>query len=156
MTIGRKRRRAASMAESSIDFALLALLRRELDDQDGVLGRQADQGDEADLEVDVVRHAAQPDRDERADEGERHREQHRDRQRPALVLRGEDQEHEDHAEEQHLGRGAAGLLLLEGRAGPGDAELGRQLALGDLLDRGDAPRPSFGPCAGAPSSLIDG
>ena len=39
--------------------ALLLGLAGELDDQDGVLGGQADQHDEADLRQDVVVHAAQ-------------------------------------------------------------------------------------------------
>jgi len=36
----------------------------------------------------------------RADDGEGNRHHHGDRQRPALVLRGEDQEHEDQPEHE--------------------------------------------------------
>ncbi len=47
--------------------ALLAVqLDGELDDQDGVLGRQPDQGQQPDLEVDVVVDAAQRDGDQGA------------------------------------------------------------------------------------------
>jgi hypothetical protein len=64
--IGRKRSRAASSAASSA-LALLVLHLRELDDQDGVLGREADQHDEADLHVDVVVEPEQPDAEEGAE-----------------------------------------------------------------------------------------
>ena len=42
------------------------LLRGELDDQDGVLGREPDQQHEPDLGVDVARHTADPQRQQRA------------------------------------------------------------------------------------------
>ena len=61
MTIGRKRSRAACSAASIGAHALEQALLRELDDQDRVLRREADQHHQADLEVDVVLHAAQPD-----------------------------------------------------------------------------------------------
>ena len=50
------RRRAASVAARTGCARLLELL-RELDDQNGVLRRQADEHDEADLREDVVVHA---------------------------------------------------------------------------------------------------
>ena len=53
-------------------LALLAQLLGELDDQDRVLGGEADQHHQADLAEDVVRQAAQPLRRERAEDGERH------------------------------------------------------------------------------------
>ena len=34
--------------------ALLFIVHREFDDQNGILGRQADDGEHADLEIDVV------------------------------------------------------------------------------------------------------
>ena len=57
--IGRRRSRAASMAASKAGLARLLRIHRELHDQDGVLGRQADGGQQADLEIDVVEQAAQ-------------------------------------------------------------------------------------------------
>ena len=45
---------------------------------------------------------------QRAEDRERHRHHDADRQRPALVLRGEDQEHEDQAEHEGDRRGRAG------------------------------------------------
>ena len=52
---GRKRSRAPSVAASQQRHALLALLLGELDDQDAVLGGQADQHDHADLAVKIER-----------------------------------------------------------------------------------------------------
>ena len=64
MTIGRSRSRAASTAASKNDLPSLRLqLHRELDDQDRVLRGQADQRQQADLEVEVVGDAAQRDGD---------------------------------------------------------------------------------------------
>ena len=59
ITIGRKRSRAALSAASIGALALEEALLRELDDQDRVLRREADQHHQADLEVDVVLQAAQ-------------------------------------------------------------------------------------------------
>ena len=53
--IGRSRSRAASTTASRSVRAGLLLLDRELDDQDRVLRREADDRDQADLEIDVVR-----------------------------------------------------------------------------------------------------
>ena len=44
---------------------------RELDDQDGVLRRETDQHDEADLRIDIVFHPARPERGERAEDRDR-------------------------------------------------------------------------------------
>ena len=52
--IGRKRARAASTADFDDRLAVGAQLARHLDDQDGVLGRQRDQQDQADLDIEVV------------------------------------------------------------------------------------------------------
>ena len=51
--IGRRRRRLASIAACT-GCALPFKLARELDDQNGVLRRQTDQNDQADLREDVV------------------------------------------------------------------------------------------------------
>ena len=52
--IGRRRSFAPSSAASMRPSALLVFHLGELDDEDGVLGRETDQHDEADLRVDVV------------------------------------------------------------------------------------------------------
>ena len=54
MRMGRRRRRLASIAACARRAPGKLQLARELDDQDGVLGRQADQHDQADLREDVV------------------------------------------------------------------------------------------------------
>ena len=59
MMIGRKRRCAACQRRLDHALALRLQVLGELDDQDRVLGRQADDGDQADLEVHVVGIAAQ-------------------------------------------------------------------------------------------------
>ena len=93
-------------------------MRRELDDQDRVLRGEPDQHHEADLEVDVVGHAAHEDEHQRAEQPERNREQYRDRQRPPLVIRREDEEHHDDGERERERRRRADALLLERLAGP--------------------------------------
>ena len=86
---------------------LLAPPLGELDDQDRVLGGQADEHDEADLRIDVDLQAAQPQRRQRAEQRQRHREQDHERHRPALVLRRQDEEDEDDA------RGAKTTVAIE-------------------------------------------
>ena len=94
MMIGRSRSLTASIVASSVRLAVRLLLDRELDDQDRVLRRQADDRDQPDVEVDVGREPAQHREQHRAEHAERHDQQHRDRHRPALVERGEQQEHD--------------------------------------------------------------
>ena len=57
--MGRSRSRAASSAASQRLQASLLMLHRELHDQDRVLGGQADGGEQADLEINVVEQPAQ-------------------------------------------------------------------------------------------------
>ena len=59
---------AASIAASRADMPCAHALDRELADQDRVLRRQADQRDEADLEVHVVLEAAHPGEQQRAED----------------------------------------------------------------------------------------
>ena len=94
--IGRKRKRAGLDRRLDQRLALRAQILGEFDDQDGVLGREADDGDQADGEIDVVRQAAQRRREHRAADAERHRQQHRERNGPAFIERGEQQEHHQH------------------------------------------------------------
>ena len=91
--IGRRRSSQASIAASMMLLPLLADLFRKLHDQDGVLGRQADQHDQSDLHVHVVRQAARRDERKRAQHGRRHGQQDDERQREALILRGQRQVH---------------------------------------------------------------
>ena len=132
--IGRNRSRAASSAAAEVDMPCAVLEHRELDDQDRVLGGEPEQRHQADLEVDVVGEAAQPDGRHRAEGAEGQGDQHRQRQRPALVLRRQDQEHHHRREADREAGGAARALLLERRAAPVVAEVGGQHFPGDRLD----------------------
>ena len=64
--IGRSRSRAPSRAASTSGSPLLEGVLRELHDEDRVLGRQADQHDEADLPVDVEGEPSAAEAEERA------------------------------------------------------------------------------------------
>src|SRR6185312_13027737 len=68
----------------------------ELDDQDRVLARQADQDDEADSREDVDVHPGDLYPRDRTEEAHRDDEDHSERERPALILRSQDQEDENH------------------------------------------------------------
>ena len=70
-------------------------LARELDDQDRVLGSQADENDEADLRQDVDRHAPREQAGDRGEQAHRHDQDDRQRQLPAFVLRDQHEEDEE-------------------------------------------------------------
>ncbi|CRQ53393.1 hypothetical protein PAERUG_P45_London_17_VIM_2_12_12_00116 [Pseudomonas aeruginosa] len=99
-----------------------------LDDEDGVLRREADDGDQADLEVDVVGQTAQAHPEQCAEYAQRHHQDHRQRDRPAFVEGGQGEEHDQHREGEQRRRLGAGQAFFEGLAGPlvGDA-LGQSL-----------------------------
>ena len=154
--IGRKRSRAASMRGGRRRQSFVVLDHRELDDQDRVLRGQAKQRHQADLEIDVVGDSAQPDRGERAEGAEGQRQQHRQRERQLLVLRGKDEEHHDDGEPQREGRGAAGFLLLVRRAAPVVAEIGRQRFAWRSARCARSPGPSSHPAHPMPRILTAG
>ena len=105
----------------------------ELDDQDRVLARQADQHHQADLAEHVVGEPAQRLRRERPEDRERHHQHHREGQAPALVERGQTQEHDDQREREDHRRLPARLELLVDDARPLVAHALRQHAVRDLL-----------------------
>ena len=133
--IGRKRRRADSSAASSADLAGIVLGLGELDDEDRVLGGEANEHDQADLHVDVVVVAHEPDAEEGAERDQRRAEQHGPRQAPALVHRGQQQEHEHDGEDERRHRRRRGLLLVRQR-GVGEAHLLRHRLREHGLQRG--------------------
>ena len=106
--------------------AVRAQLVRELHDQDRVLRRETDDRDQSDLEIDVVRLAADPDAEQRAEHAERHAEQHGERHRPTLVLRGEHEEDEHETQREHERRVAARRALLVRLPGVRNAEARRR------------------------------
>ena len=99
---------------------LLGLL-GELDHQDRVLRREAHRRQQADLEIDVVLQPAQRHREDRADQAERDDQQHRDRDRPALVERGEAQEHDEQRERVEQAAPGPTTAAPDRTARPGDA-----------------------------------
>ena len=79
----------------------------------------------------------------RAADAERHRQQHRERNGPALVERGEQQEHHQHRQAEQERRLRARQFFLQRLPGPFVAEAARQLAreplhLGDGVAGGEA------------------
>ena len=120
--IGRSRvlRRLHRRIEA-VGAAFLRLL-GEFDDQDCVLRGKADQDHEADLGQDVVVHAAQQNAADRRKQAHRHDQDHRERKQHALVLRGEQQEHEHDGQTESHDGGIAGDLLLQRNLGPFVAE----------------------------------
>src|SRR5256714_620665 len=115
--------------------AALLLLLGELDDQDGVLGREADQDDEADLRDEVVVHATEPRAEERERQTHRRDQDDGQRQRPALILGGMDEKDEEHAKRKDEDRGVAGELRLIGEVRPFDLHPGREHPGGETLHR---------------------
>jgi hypothetical protein len=113
----------------------------ELDHQDGVLRGHRDQHQHADLEVDVDVQIAHPDRDQCAEHGERHGGDHGKGQGPALVLRSEDQENHEHAQQEGDRAGRAAGEFLEGRADPAQRVIAPAERLVDHLLHGiSSPR----------------
>src|SRR5690348_87325 len=72
---------------------LILQLLCELDDQDGVLCRETDEHDEADLDEDVVVELCDHDARESREDAHWNDEQNRGREGPAFVLSGEHQEY---------------------------------------------------------------
>ena len=99
--------------------ALLEELLGELDDEDRVFGGEADEHDEADLDVDVVDQAAEVDERERAEDRHGNGKQDDERQREGLVLGREREIDDEQAEAEDDDGLAGGLDLFESEAGPG-------------------------------------
>ncbi len=99
--------------------ALLEELLGELDDEDRVFGRETDEHDEADLNVDVVDEAAEVDEGERAEDRHGNGEQDDERQREGLVLGRESEIDDEQAEAEDDDGFAGGLNFFKSEAGPG-------------------------------------
>ena len=69
---------------------MLALLLREFDNQNSVLGGKADENNHADLRVEIQRQPGSQDREECAEYANRDREQNRRRDDPAFVKRDQE------------------------------------------------------------------
>ena len=92
--------------------ALVAQLIGEFDDQDAVLGDQAHQRDEPDLAVDRQRAATQPQRQQRAGHGQRHRQHDDEGIAPAFELRRQHQVDEGQRHGEHQVNAARGIAEL--------------------------------------------
>ena len=113
--------------------ARFPLLGGELDDQDRVLARKADEQHDADLGIDVVVEVPHQECDNRSQHRQRHDQNHRGRAGPALVLGGQHQEYEnDGQREDDHGLGAHFLFLIR-HAGPRVTHGCGQLGIGHLL-----------------------
>ena len=141
-------------------LALLAQHLRELDDQDRVLRRQADQHDQADLREDVVDVALRvlP----RRPTGRSTRRRRRTGV-PSSTLNGSPQlsycaastrNTQQDGEREHDQRVRRALLLVR-HVGPVEAHVRRQRLLRDLLERRRAPARSCSPRAGTPVSSAE-
>ena len=143
----RKRSLAASMAAVDDVLSLPPLLHGEFDDQDGVLGRERDEHHDADLGVDVVVEARDLERRHRAKQADRHREQGRHRNGPALVEPHEKEVCEEHGQRQDEAGLPRCCLFLQRRARPlvgialGKSRLGDLLHGGNGVARGKARTP---------------
>ncbi len=85
----------------------------KLHDEDGVLGRQTDDGDHAHLEEDVVGHAPKHHRRHGAEQAQGDYQHHRERDGPALVERGQHQEDHQRRQQHQQGGLCRRLALLQ-------------------------------------------
>src|SRR5215470_17925211 len=113
--------------------AVILFLTRELDDEDGVFGGQADENDEADLRQYIDGHAAREQPRDGGEQAHRHDQHDRQRQLPAFVLRDKNEEHEEGggAEDEESRR--AELLLLESELRPLETDTLRKHLASKLL-----------------------
>src|SRR6516165_8564781 len=111
----------------------LVALARELDNQDRVFGGQTDENDEADLGEDVDRQAAREQTGDRREEAHRHDQDDRQREFPALVLRYQNQKHEESGCPENEDGRSATLLLLECKVGPFETDTSRENLMSKLL-----------------------
>ncbi|MDT4848261.1 hypothetical protein FQZ97_823480 [compost metagenome] len=113
--------------------ALAQELVGELDDEDAVLGDQADEGDHPHLGVDIQGAAEEGQCEQRAGHGQRHAEEDDQRVDEALELRGQHQvdEHQGQGEDQR--HAAAGVLEVPRGAGVVELGIRREHRTGRLL-----------------------
>src|SRR5450830_1127889 len=93
----------------------------KLNDQNRILRRQANYGQQANLEVDVVRQAEQRGANHGADHAQRYHQQHREWNRPAFIQSSQAQEHDQQGQRIQLRRLRTGFALFQRHAGPAEA-----------------------------------
>src|SRR2546430_9000205 len=112
--------------------SLLLQMLGELDDQYGVLTRQAHQHQKTYLREDVVVPVVELQSRDRGQQAHRHDQDDREREREALVLRREHQEDEQHAERKYQESRIARDELLVGEIRPLVRHAARQRLIEDL------------------------
>ena len=105
--------------------------------QNRVFRRQADQGDQPDLEIQIVGQAARPCRQQSAGNRKRNGQQNDKRQRPFFILRRQNQENHNQTENKRLCTGSAGQLFLISRTNPGQRVIRAQNVVRDTLHFGN-------------------
>jgi len=115
-------------------FAFVLLGLGELDDEDGVLARETDEHDEADLGEDVVVTSLDEDAEHGAEQAHGNDEDDGQRKGEAFVLGSEDEEGEQDAQGKHIDGGVAGDALLVGQFSPFEIHAGRHDLAENLLD----------------------
>src|SRR5262249_51378643 len=113
--------------------ALLLELAREFHDQNRVLAREPDQDEQTDLGEDVVVALGEPHPADREQQAQRDDQDHRQRQREALVLGGQHQEYQQDAQREDEDRRVAREDLLVGELGPLVGNAARQHFPRDFL-----------------------
>jgi hypothetical protein len=115
-------------------LACVALFDREFHHQDGVLGFEADDDEQTDVEVEVIGVPEHEQAEEGAEDAERHTDHDRDRRGPAFVLCGEDEERHHQAKPEHDATLSGRQLFLVGLAAEPEADAHRAvLVLDELL-----------------------
>ncbi len=84
----------------------------EFDDEDGVFGHEAYKHYQSDLEIDVVFQSADPDSQIGSHSGYREGEYDGERNRPAFILGGKEEEDEEQGESEHKACVAAFVAFL--------------------------------------------
>ena len=93
-------------------FTLRLQIFGKLDDQNRVFRRQADHGDQTDLEINIIRQASPPSAQNHTEQTQRHDQNHRQRNRPTFVQRSQTQKYSQNRERiQNRGLRAGSLLL---------------------------------------------
>ncbi len=125
----------------------------EFHDQNGVLGRQPYQRNQAYLEINIVGHAANQHRKQSPGEREGHGHDDGQRQRPGLKLRGQDQEHHDDCEGECEHGGRTGAFFLKGLGGPRNLVVIRQVPLRNFFHQLDRVTRAYARSAARPLLL---
>ena len=123
----------------------------DFDDEDSVFGGEADGGDEADFEVDIVGHFPQEDSQQGTDEAEGYDQDDCERNGPAFIQGCQYKEDDEDGEGEQDGGLGTSLLFFIGLPGPFEPDsLGQ--GGGDLLHGFHGVAAAFAGCGGAVDS----